>query len=63
MIPLITSMVATTECAPKAEVAKGVSAGQPFIVSKTEVRTIPNGVIAQTEHIVDQEERPVNQYN
>jgi hypothetical protein len=56
-------MVATTECAPKAEVAKGVSAGQPFIVSKTEVRTIPNGVIAQTEHIVDQEERPVNQYN
>ena len=28
MIPLMTSIVATTECAPKAEVANGVSARQ-----------------------------------
>lgn len=55
MIPLITSIVATTECAPKAEVANGVSVRQPSpTIPDIGVHTIPNGVITKTEYIVDQ---------
>jgi hypothetical protein len=61
MMPLMTSMVATTECAPKAEVANGVSERETVsTVLQGKLRgarqlTIPDGVVTQTENVVDEQ--------